>query len=162
MTLLTIRSITLSDIRALSQLMAATPLWQRHGVTEASAARRLQTGLEGGATIDVAEIESKAGRVVVGFVWYATRGIFLRSGYISLIGVYEELRGRGIGEALMQQAEQQMFAEVNEVFLLVSDFNQAAQRFYQRIGYVQVGAIPDYLTPGVTELLLMKRRRGIG
>ena len=158
MTPLAIRPVTPADIAPLSQLMASTPLWQRHGVTGVSAERRLLAGLESGATIDVAEAESAAERSVAGFIWYATRGVFLRSGYVSLIGVSEGLRGQGVGQALMNHAEKTMFAEVYEVFLLVSEFNQGGQRFYERIGYVQVGAIPNYLTPGVTELLLMKRR----
>lgn len=154
MTSLTIRPITHTDIAPLAQLMATTPLWQRHGVTYARAAQRLQMGLESSATIAVAELEG----VAVGFIWYVTRGIFLRSGYISLIGVSASHRGHGVGQALMQHAEKVMFAEVSEIFLLVSDFNEAARHFYARIGYTQVGAIADYLTPGVTELLLMKRK----
>lgn len=151
---LIIRPLLAADIPPLAQFMAATPLWQRHGVSTASAAQRLQAGLESAATVDVAEVEGAA----VGFIWYATRGVFMRSGYISLIGVAESSRGQGVGQALMAHAEQAMFAEVNDIFLLVSDFNEAAQHFYQRMGYTQVGAIPDYLTPGVSELLFMKRK----
>ncbi|MCB0088148.1 MAG: GNAT family N-acetyltransferase [Caldilineaceae bacterium] len=154
MTSLTIRPLRSADVDPLAQLMAATPLWQRHHVTYAGATRRLQAGLENNATIDVAEVDGAA----VGFIWYATRGIFLRSGYISLLGVSASQRGQGVGQALMGHAEQVIFAEVKEIFLLVSDFNGAAQRFYQRMGYQQVGGIPDYLTPGVTELLFMKKK----
>jgi ribosomal protein S18 acetylase RimI-like enzyme len=43
------------------------------------------------------------------------------------------------------------------VFLLTSDFNEDAQAFYRRLGYQQVGAIPDYVVPGITELIFYKR-----
>jgi ribosomal-protein-alanine N-acetyltransferase len=43
--------------------------------------------------------------------------------------------------------------------LLCSDFNTEAQRFYRRAGYEQVGALPDYVVPGVAELIFRKRLR---
>jgi ribosomal protein S18 acetylase RimI-like enzyme len=86
------------------------------------------------------------------------KGAFNRSGYIMLIGVRTEMQGHGVGRALMLAAESALFAQVADVFLLVSDFNSAAQAFYQRLGYEQVGAIPDYVMPGITELIFHKRR----
>jgi ribosomal protein S18 acetylase RimI-like enzyme len=62
-----------------------------------------------------------------------------------------------MGEKLLTEAEKIMSAKVNDVFLLVSDFNQGAQRFYQRCGYRQVGAIPNYVKAGVNELIFHKR-----
>lgn len=147
-----IRPMIENDIPALARLMAATPLWQRYGVTEASAAQRLHDGLRGGATIAVATQEAQP----AGFVWYVERGAFARSGYILLIGVQPELKGRGLGRALMQYAEQAVAARARDMFLLVSDFNAAAQSFYTRLGYRQVGALPDYVLPGVAELIFRK------
>jgi ribosomal protein S18 acetylase RimI-like enzyme len=56
----------------------------------------------------------------------------------------------------MEHAEQELFRTGKDIFLLVSDFNIDAQSFYQRLGYRQVGAIPDYLIPGVAELIYHK------
>jgi ribosomal protein S18 acetylase RimI-like enzyme len=163
-----IRPMTKADIPALADLIAGDPLWQRYGVTEVSAMQRLTQGLAEGATIAVADPLTDSRQDVegqpAGFVWYVERGAFARSGYIMLIGVQPELRGQGIGAALMAHAEAAMFSEVRgfahaaDVFLLVSDFNLAAQRFYERLGYVRVGALADYVVPGVTELIYRKRR----
>lgn len=149
-----IRPLLPTDIPALAGLMATTPLWQRYGVTAASATQRLQTGLAEGATIAVAESNSHP----AGFVWYVTRGAFQRGGYIMLIGVVSEYRKQGVGQALMHHAEAQMFTSVSSIFLLVSDFNHSAQRFYERLGYQQVGAIPDFVVPGITELIFYKHQ----
>ncbi|MFN8490093.1 MAG: GNAT family N-acetyltransferase [Caldilineaceae bacterium] len=149
-----LRSLQAVDIEPLAQLMATTPLWQRYNVTETSAAQRLRNGFEQQATILVAEIDGAP----VGFIWYVLKGAFNRSGYVMLIGVRADQRSQGVGQALMQAAEAAVFAEVNDLFLLVSDFNQAAQAFYQRLGYQQVGAIPDYVMPGITELIFHKRK----
>ena len=150
-----IRPMASGDVPSLARLMAGDPLWQRYGVTEESAARRLREGFAAGATIAVAEIEGEP----VGFVWYVERGAFNRSGYIMLIGVQGDARGAGVGRALMAQAEGALFARSADVFLLVSDFNEAAQAFYQRLGYEQVGIIPGYIVQGVAELVFCKRKR---
>ena len=148
-----IRPMAPGDVPSLASLMAGDPLWQRYGVTEESAARRLREGYAASATIAVAEIEGEP----AGFVWYVERGAFNRSGYIMLIGVQGDARGTGVGRALMEQAEAALFAQAADVFLLVSDFNAAAQAFYRRLGYEQIGTIPDYVAPGITELIFRKR-----
>jgi len=149
-----IRTLTAEDCPACARWMAATPLWQHYGVTEHSAQQRLEQGLANQATIAVAEQDGQ----VLGFVWYVLEGAFARSGYILLIGVQPGRYRQRVGQALMDYAEAQVFQQAADIFLLVSDFNLAAQRFYQRRGYKQVGAIPDYVLPGVSELIYTRRR----
>jgi ribosomal protein S18 acetylase RimI-like enzyme len=84
-------------------------------------------------------------------------GAFSRSPYLRLIGVHPDHSGAGVGSALIAQAEAEVRPTNHELFLLVSDFNTDAQRFYQRNGYEQVGAIPGYVVPDVTELIFWKR-----
>jgi ribosomal protein S18 acetylase RimI-like enzyme len=149
-----IRPLQSSDIPGLARWVAATPLWQRYGVTETSFAGRLSEGLAGGATIYVAA-ETAA---VAGFIWLITRGAFNRSGYVQLIGVRAGDRGRGVGQALMEFAERELSAQaIADIFLLVSDFNREARRFYGQLGYRQVGALDDYVVPGVSECIYWKR-----
>jgi ribosomal protein S18 acetylase RimI-like enzyme len=146
-----IRPLASTDIADIARWVAATPLWQRYHVTEAGFAQRLEEGLVSGATIFVAE---RAG-AVLGFVWLVARGAFNRSAYIQLIGIRPEARSGGVGRALMEFAEAR--AESREIFLLVSDFNTDAQKFYARLGYCQVGKIDDYVVQGVSELIFCKR-----
>lgn len=152
-TSLTIHPMKLDDAPAVAAIMAGAGLWQRYGVTVASAAQRLQRGLESAATIAVAEVDGR----VAGFVWYVVDGAFQRSGYIMLFGIAPNVHGQGIGSALLAYAEEVLFATSASIVLLVSDFNVEAQQFYQRRGYVQVGALPDYVKPGVSELIYYKR-----
>lgn len=146
-----IRPITEADLPACTHIMVANPLWQRYGVTEDSAFQRLAAGLAQQADIWVAEEEQ-----IVGFIWFARKGAFQRSGYVMLIGVAPDVQHVGLGAQLMNAAEQAMFETAKDIFLLVSDFNHGAQRFYQRRGYQQVGAIPDYVLSGVTEFIYRK------
>lgn len=149
---LQIRPMLPADIPGISRWVAATPLWQRYGVTEQSMRERLQSGLDHGATIYVAE---RAGEVL-GFLWLIERGVFGRSYYVQLIGVRAEARGQGAGRALMEFAEEKSLAQGRDLFLLVSDFNTEAQRFYERLGYRQVGRLDDYVIPGISELIYCK------
>jgi ribosomal protein S18 acetylase RimI-like enzyme len=61
---------------------------------------------------------------------------------------------RGLGAELLAEVEAR--AESRDLLLLVSDFNEGAQRFYRRMGYQQIGAIPGYVLPDVSELIFRK------
>jgi len=153
-----IRPFTSADVPGCARIMAENPLWQRYGITLESATQRLADGLAQHAPLLTASESAQIGAEPTGFVWYVEKGAFFRSGYIMLIGVDPTHQGQGIGEALMDEAENRMFTKTKDVFLLVSDFNGGAQRFYQRRGYVQVGALPGYVLPDVTELIFRKTR----
>jgi len=77
-------------------------------------------------------------------------------GYIQSVCVAGSLRGRGIGTALVRFAEARIFRESPNVFLCVSSFNPDARRLYERLGYVLVGALDDFLVAGHAELLYRK------
>ena len=149
---LVIRPLRALDIPDVARWIAATPLWQRYGVTEESMAERLRRGLACTAGLYVAE---RAGEVL-GLLWYVEHGAFDRSGYVRLLGVRPEQRGHGVGRALLEYAEGQCFSGGRDLFLLVSDFNTRAQAFYGRLGYREAGRLQDYVIPGVAELILWK------
>jgi ribosomal protein S18 acetylase RimI-like enzyme len=77
--------------------------------------------------------------------------------FVRALGVRRDVRGKGIGTELLAFAEERMFRLKPLLFMLVSDFNEGAQRLYRRLGYERVGAIPDYKKPGIGEYILMKR-----
>lgn len=153
-----------ADIERCAEIVASDPLWQRYGSTRARARRAfghaLSAGRRGGwaarATGEVAVARTAA--QVVGFVWFRLEGTFHHSGYIRWVNVAPEARGRGVGERLMHYAEERIFRRGPNVYLLVSEFNVRAQAFYRRLGYVRVGAIPDYLVWGISERLFRKTR----
>ena len=89
-----------------------------------------------------------------GFLMISMQGAFV--GYIQLLGVAPEFRGRGVGKALIDFAEQRIFRETPNVFICVSDFNQEAQGFYAKMGYQKVGELTDFIVAGHAEILLRK------
>lgn len=148
---ITIRPLRLADVPGIVQWVAATPLWQRYEVTAENFAERLTVGLANRASIFAAERDDEA----VGFVWVVERGAFHRGTYVQLIGVKPEVRGGGIGRALMEFVA--THSTSRDIFLLVSDFNTEAQRFYASLDYHPVGKLDDFVVQGISELIYWKR-----
>lgn len=93
-----------------------------------------------------------------GFIWVISNGIFHSFPYIHIVAVKSENRGQGIGEALLKFAENKYFTNYSKLFLVVADFNPNAKRLYERIGYSEIGKIPDLYRKGISECLMMKRK----
>lgn len=92
----------------------------------------------------------------LGFIWFILNGAFHSFPYLHIIAIKEEFRNLGIGKNLLEYFEKVISKGCSKVFLLVADFNPKAKHLYQRIGYKEVGVIPDLYKSGVTEYLMMK------
>ncbi|MCD4827890.1 MAG: GNAT family N-acetyltransferase [Candidatus Cloacimonetes bacterium] len=97
-----------------------------------------------------AEIEGK----IVGFLILQMSGAFV--GYIQTVGVLPGWKNRGIGTLLLKFAEKRVFSERPNVFICVSSFNPRAQKLYERLGYINVGELKDYIVAGHSEILMRK------
>ena len=91
---------------------------------------------------------------IVGFIILEMNGTF--KGYIKSICVSPDQRVKGIGSSLMQHAEKRIFSETPNVFLLVSDFNYRARKFYKSLGYEDIGEFKDFIVRGYSEVLMRK------
>jgi ribosomal protein S18 acetylase RimI-like enzyme len=147
------------DIAPCAHIMAGSEPWTRYGVTAAAAGDLWRSALRDAAAVSVARLDGRT----VGFAWYIPGGGFGLSGYLKLLGVDATVRGKGAGTALLEHIERRTLEDGQvELFLLVSDFNVAAQRFYRRHGYAEVGTVEDYVIPGITELIYRKQLRPRG
>ena len=96
------------------------------------------------------------------FFWYAVgNGAFYKFPYVLNIAIKKDLRGKGIGKKLLSFFEDKGFERASKLFLLVSDFNVRAKKFYQDMGYQEVGLIPDLIREGVGEYIMMKSKEQI-
>ena len=131
-----------------AQLMAGSEPWitLRRGIEQCRAALHRP-----GDELFVA----REGGQPLGFVLIRPLG-FAGSPYIASVAVAESARGKGIGAQLLAFAEKHA-AGSRFIFLLVSSFNRRAQALYRRLGYQQVGEIPNYVVDGHSELLFGKR-----
>lgn len=94
----------------------------------------------------------------MGFIWLIMNGIFHAFPYIHIITVKEEYRNQGVGNKLLKFAQSLSFKDYTKLFLLVGDFNPDAKRLYERIGYSEIGCIPNLYRDGIAECLMMKLR----
>lgn len=123
---------------------------------------RLRRSLEAGAKEHQLYLACDSSGRPVGAMKVSLRGFCGLYPYLSLIGVHANSRGQGVGRFLMEQLEQlARESGASRVCLMVSDFNVDAQRFYTRLGYWQLGALPNAAKEGITELVMIKDLKAI-
>lgn len=143
-----------ADFPIVAAWMMSDSLWQRYQLSEERIAADFARGLERGDVLLVADADTPAR----GFAWCLLDGMFGAFPYLKRIGVDPGSAGQGLGSLLMDQLEQELLdRQRHELFLLVSDFNLDAQRFYQRHGYQEIGRIPDLALSGIAEVLYRKQ-----
>jgi ribosomal protein S18 acetylase RimI-like enzyme len=147
-----IRPLSVPDCDAASAIVASNPLWSTryHWPPEKARADLAQAIARGDLVLG-----AFAGSLR-GFAWCLPLGAFGRFPYLRLLAVAPSAQGGGVGARLLDAAEAH-FAGARQMLLMVSDFNDGAQRFYARRGYARVGSCPDFLIDGVAEELWMKR-----
>ena len=64
--------------------------------------------------------------------------------------ICNELRGRGLGKILFKQAIQILSAEVENLYLEVSEDNNIAIALYKSLGFEEIGARKNYYRKGST------------
>ena len=147
-----LRPATLDDVRVLAAAAAAQPLMQRYGTGAEALERGLRQAVDAGDGVVVADDDGP-----VGFAWYQlTTGLGI-GGYLKLIALAPGSEGRGVGGTLLDEVERAVRVEKKHLFLLVSQFNSAAQRFYERRGFERVGQLERLVHPDIDELLYIKR-----
>jgi len=150
-----VRALDPAEIPALARALAEVPLMVRYGRDAAALGRSLAAAHGRGEGLLVAD----DGGALRGLAWFLREGTLAMGGYLKLIAMLPGAEGKGTGAALLAAFEEETSARSGHAFLLVSDFNAGAQRFYERHGYARVGALPALVLPGVAEVLYWKRLR---
>ena len=142
-----------AHLAAMTQLMARSPLLRRYEVTRHRAHASLGEGLRERDLILVA----LNGRDVVGLIWVIATRALDRAAYLRLLLVAEGEQSRGVGAALLEDAERRVSAlGSRHMVLLVTAANRRARSFYKTHGYRYVGGLPGFVRPGIGESLYVK------
>jgi len=148
-----IRPAVSGDAPRIVDAVIDQPLLVRYGVTRAGFQRGLERAIASAAEERI--LVADDAHAVRGFAWYLPRGGLGMGGYLRLISTARGAESSGIGKRLLEAVEDSL--ELRQLFLLVSDFNEPAQRFYERAGYQQTGRLPSLVLAGVDELVYWKR-----
>ena len=148
---LIIRDYAPADRAALLALLRNAEPWRTLGYSSADWDQTFTT-IEAGPPREcyVIEVDGRASGLAV------VRRQFLFGGYLELLAVAPQHRGRGLGRALLAHVEEKIFARSKNLFACVSDFNAEARRFYELQGYEEIGRLTDLLVAGRGEILLRK------
>ncbi len=148
-----LRALRMSDCQRAAEIVDEIPLWRdTYGYRADTCARDLLYATSHGDYL-LGAFEPG----LCGFCWILPHGGFGRSPYLRLIAVSPSAQSRGTGARLLDAAEQEFAPRAKHLFLMVSDFNDRAQKFYAARGYTQVGAVPGYVLPKVTEQIWCKK-----
>jgi ribosomal-protein-alanine N-acetyltransferase len=80
---------------------------------------------------------------------------FVKKGHVVSVAVLEEHRGKGLGNALMQEATAGMSArKSDEVYLEVRVSNESAVKLYEKLGFVIKTKIRGYYRDGEDAYLM--------
>jgi GNAT superfamily N-acetyltransferase len=156
-----LRPAVAEDVPALAEGLAALPLLVRYGRDAPRLGRDLEAALARGDGLIVAA--GPAGPAtpapLLGLAWFTRHGTLGLGGYLRLMAVLPGAQARGVGAALLAAFEAEVAAASAHGFLLCSDFNEPARRFYERHGWQRCGALPGLVLPDVAELIYWKRLR---
>lgn len=152
---MSVRPLLAADVTPLAAALAPLPLLVRYRRGAEALAGDLRAGLARGDGL----LAWDEGGGAAGLAWFLREGTFGVGGYLRLIALAPAAAGRGAGSALLAAFEAEAAARSRHGFLLVSDFNGDAQRFYEGRGWTRVGALPGFVLPDVAELVYWKRLR---
>ena len=144
---------TRAHVAGLVELMIRSPLLRRYGVTSSGARA---TVLEGLRERDLLLVALERG-AILGCAWVITTRALDRAAYLRLLLVAEGEQSRGVGAALLEDAERRARKSgCRHLALLVTSANRRARTFYARHGYRHVGNLPGFVRPAIGESLYVK------
>jgi ribosomal protein S18 acetylase RimI-like enzyme len=144
-----IRDMNPDDRAAVVQILAESDPWKQLGYT-GDDWDHIFCPMPQGRDSYVIELDGRVAGIAV------IKQKFLLGDYLELLGIAPWARGNGLGKRLLSRIESIVFARTNNLFACVSDFNAPAREFYKKLGYQEIGPMPNLLIPGSAEVLLRK------
>lgn len=135
---------------ALGRALAAMDPWMTLGYGAQDLAHDLAREEHGARKLAIMTPQGVAGAVVL-------RYPFLRGAYLELLAILPDFQGRGLGGAVVDWMVAESTGRVGNLWTCGSAFNSRALAFFERQGFRRVGALPDLVRDGFTEIFLRRR-----
>jgi diamine N-acetyltransferase len=148
--LLRLQAMTATAADELGPQTAAIGPWAHYASDAASVTAALCRTDDGAVRYQVRSGAALAGAVVICCPWLA-------GPYLQLLAILPAHQNLGIGGKVLSWFEAEARDRFRNLWLCVSAFNVAAQRFYARHGFERVATLEGLLRDGDDELLMRKR-----
>lgn len=139
-----------SDAADVAALFAAIPPWRTLGYSVPQLQRfftRPDPALNRFRVLDASG--ALQGAIAVRHPW-------LRGPYLEILGLSPAAQGQGVGRRLIGWMAAEAGPASQNLWALVSAFNDAARHFYRGQGFVEIATLAGFLVAGSDELLLRK------
>jgi GNAT superfamily N-acetyltransferase len=139
------------EAEALGAAFAAIDPWASYPYPAAALAAYFANDEPGAPRFSLRAGAGLAGAVGLRIDW-------LRGPYLQFLGMLPGRQGRGLGKAVLHWIESEARAAAQRnLWVLASDFNAGALRFYEREGFARIAALDALVAEGRAEILLRKR-----
>ena len=135
---------------ALGAAIAAIEPWRTLGFGAPDLARFLAREERGARKLAIVTPGGVAGAVCL-------RHPFLRGAYLELLAILPAHQGRGLGHRIIDWTVAETSGRVGNLWTCVSAFNSRALAFFEKQGFRRVGALPDLVRDGFSEIFLRRR-----
>ena len=150
-----IKKLSEENVKICTNIICNSVLGEKYGYEKEKINEMLLNAIKKEEKIYTAHIKED----VVGVVWYDLKGAFCIAPYLRLIIVDKKYKGMNIGSYLIDFYEKQCVKENKHYFLLVSDFNSKAIKFYETKGYIRIGIILSFVKKNINEIIMMKENK---
>lgn len=148
---LTLGRLAPGDAEALGAAFAAIDPWVSYPYPAPALAAYFAKDEPGAPRFSLRAGGELAGAVGLRLDW-------LRGPYVQFLGMLPGHQGCGFGKAVLDWVESEARAVTQRnLWVLASDFNAGALRFYERQGFARVAALEALVAEGRAEILLRKR-----
>lgn len=145
-----IRKATPSEARRQAEWIVTIDPWAAMGYRAAPLGRWLGRCARAGGVL-LAEADDVLGVIVF-------QPDFLLGNFISLLAVRPQAAGQGVGRALVARVEKATFKKRRWLYVSSDSTNQAAARFYKKLGFSRAARLPGLISEARTEILWRKLR----
>jgi len=143
--------MTAEAAQSLGEALAQIDPWARYAYTGETLAAFLGGEEPGAQRFQIIVDQAIAGAIVVRSNW-------LRGPYLQFLGIVPAFHRQGVGRSALFWFERAAEAgDARNLWVVASDFNVAAQAFYERHGFARVGTIDGLVAEGAAEILFRKR-----
>lgn len=146
-----LREISTADAQELATSFVAIEPWSRYPFKRESMLRYFAVEEPQAPRYKLTVNGRTAGAIGIRLNW-------LRGPYLQFLGLLPNFQQQGLGRLMVAWLEGTARAAGDtNMWVMTSDFNDGALRFYERYGFKRVATLDDIVKPGRDEVLLRKQ-----